>query len=217
MPSNVNEPNPAILKAESLFYASPHNEGYEKVVYSTLKKIELTCANDYATICRPSSKDALFLDTITKEALNYHKSSGSSRPDDNHGRIDHQDNQSPIPDDPSVVSLGYGDAGDTCMYLNNAKLSRSCQSVVADFHDLKKQYWEEEPKANDNRGVQHLSPYGPLNVKYPFFAIVSYPIIFFCWRRILFRSLKMKEMRDTAKGMTDPASNAQRKSYFCDC
>ena len=216
MPSNVNEPNPAILKAESLFYASPHNEGYEKVVYSTLKKIELTCANDYATICSPSSKDALFLDTITKEALNYHKSSGSSRPDDNHGRIDHQDNQSPIPDDPSVVSLGYGDAGDTCLYLNNAKLSRSCQSVVADFHDLKKQYWKEESAANGHPAKRSVAP-APVNVWCSFFAVVAYAVLLSYRNHVEHRRRKMKEMRDTAKGMTDPASNAQRKSYFCDC
>ena len=140
MASNVNETNPAILRAELSFYSGPHSEDYEKDVYSTLKKIELTCANDYDTICSAFTKDASFIDTTTKEALGYHKSSGPSRPDGNHGRIDYQDKKLPgLP----IVSLGYGDAGDMCMYLNNAKLSISCQLVVTDFCDLKMRYREE--------------------------------------------------------------------------
>ena len=104
------------------------------------------------------------------------------------------------------------------MYLNNAKLSISCQLVVTDFCDLKMRYREEQPNANDNRGLQLSSPCAPLNVKYPFLAIVSSTILFFCWRRIQRRRLNMHEMRDIAKGIeTDPALNAQRKSYFRDC
>ena len=102
-----------------------------------MKKIEVTCANDYASICSAFTKDASFIDTTTREDLGYHKSLGPSRPDDNHGRIDHEDNKSPVPDD------GYGDTGDMCMYLNNAKLSISCQLVVTDFRDLKEKYREE--------------------------------------------------------------------------
>ena len=210
MPSNVNETNPAVLHAELSFYANSHREDYEKDVYSGLKKIELTCATDYATVCRAFTKDALFDDTITRKTLDYHKSSGqSSRPDDNHGRINHQDNISPGPHDHFIASLGYGDAGDICMYLNYAKLSNNCQLVVADFRDLKEKYRKEE---------QHSPTYGPLNVKYPSFALVAFAILWFPFIYIERKRLKTKEMRAMVTGIeADPALDAQRKSCVCNC
>ena len=204
MPSNVNETNPAILKAELSFYASSHSDGYEEVVYSSLKKIELMCATDYATICSSYPKDALFVDTITREALDYHKPSGL---------IDHDDNQSPAPRDPIIGSLGYGDAGDMCMILNYAKLSHTCQSVVADFRDLKKQYGEEESVANGNQGEGHKRPSAYVDVRYPVFAIVTFAILLFCRVRIQRRKHKMKKMRAIVTGTeANPALNVQRKS-----
>ena len=209
MASNVNETNPAILRAELSFYSGPHSEDYENDVYSTLKKIELTCANDYDTICSAFTKDASFIDTTTKEALGYHKSSGPSRPDGNHGRIDYQDNKSPVPHDPLVVSLGYGDAGDMCMYLNNAKLSNSCQLVVTDFRDLKEKYRKEEPNATRNPGERDK---GFMNVVYSFYAIATFAIIISHRNCIKHKRQKMKEMR----AIVDPTLNAQRKSCFRD-
>ena len=163
----------------------------------------------YASICSAFTKDASFIDTTTKEALGYHKSLGPSRPDGNHRRIDHQDNKSPVPHDPLVVSLGYGDAGDMCMYLNNAKLSNSCQLVVTDFRDLKEKYRKEEPNANRNPGERDK---GFMNVVYSFYAIATFAIIISHRNCIKHKRQKMKEMR----AIVDPTLNAQRKSCFRD-
>ena len=190
--SNINETNPAVLKAVLSFYASSHSEDYEKAVYSTLKKIEVICANDYSTMCRAFSKDALF--------------------DDNHSLINRHYDQSPGPHDSFVVSLVYGDAGDMCMYLNYAQLSNTCQSVVADFGVLKEKYQEEEANANGELD------FGPVNVLYSFFATVAYATLLFCSNRDERRRRKMKEMRAVVTGIeADHALDAQGKSYFRDC
>ena len=46
-----------------------------------------------------------------------------------------------------VGSLGYGEAGDKCMYQNFQKLAAPCQSSVADLHSLRRQYLKEESTA----------------------------------------------------------------------
>ena len=79
---------------------------------------------------------------------------------DHHDRHDHHDHWGPPPppieeDYLFVGSLGYGDAGDMCVYQNFEKLAPQCQSSVADLHLLRKQYWEEEAD------MKHHGPHDP--------------------------------------------------------
>ena len=64
------EMNPDILKAELAFYASPRTEAYENAVYSTLKNIELTCANDFTTFCGISPMAASSFELLAPMPLN---------------------------------------------------------------------------------------------------------------------------------------------------
>ena len=50
-PSDMFEGNPDIAKAEISFLKTPHIRDCEETVYSTLKKIELTCAADFTSMC----------------------------------------------------------------------------------------------------------------------------------------------------------------------
>ena len=45
------ENNPNIVKAEVSFHKTPHNRDCEETVFSALKKIELTCAADFTSMC----------------------------------------------------------------------------------------------------------------------------------------------------------------------
>ena len=69
-----------------------------------------------------------------------------------HGHIDRDGRRGP--DQPPVMdgylfveSLGYGDAGNMCMYDNFQKLAAPCQSSVADLHSLTQQHWREKSLA----------------------------------------------------------------------
>ena len=43
--------NPVIAKAEFSIYSTPHIRDYIEAVNSTLKRIELTCASDFSSMC----------------------------------------------------------------------------------------------------------------------------------------------------------------------
>lgn len=65
--SDYYETNPQILKAELSFYSTPHTKDYEEAVYGTLKNIEMTCVDDYSTICAPTIEPSS--DMISNGAL----------------------------------------------------------------------------------------------------------------------------------------------------
>ena len=121
---------------------------------------------------------------------------------------------SPVMDDYLFVgSLGYGDAGDMCMYDNFQKLAAPCQSSVFDLNKLRQQHWKE-------KSIADYRPGGP-----GFFASLFVSFLMFSGILEHYRYLSRKKKRDNEKDAiatlelidADPALNAQCKPGFSAC
>ena len=325
-----SESNPVIAKAELSIYSTPHIRDYKEAVNSTLKRIELTCASDFNSMCagaadvawpfigqisfalrkrkilfhdRPlfrseaaigkqtvSNRETILVDRQGEEdnasqvyknlrgkndasrhevnsivgnvdgndwdvkgEMNHMKRKGEdglkhrdelyapnpnsehhyplepwspfirdkedSEDEGNHrGHNDHDGRRGP--DQPHVMddylyvgSLGYGDAGDMCMYDNFQKLAAPCQSFVFDLNDLRQQFWKEE-------SIADYRPVGP-----GVFAFLLVNFLMYSGILEYFRYLSRKKNRYTEKDAiatltlidADPTLKTQCKPCFSAC
>ena len=119
---------------------------------------------------------------------------------------------SPVMDDYLFVgSLGYGDAGDMCMYDNFQKLAAPCQSSIADLHSLRQQYWKEETMARNGRGDYSFFLSGVFVVLFVGLCILCRS---YCNHMAKERQTKMDTLATLALIDADPALKAQCKKCF---
>ena len=110
-----------------------------------------------------------------------------------------------------VGSLGYGDAGDMCMYDNFQKLAAPCQSSIADLHSLRQQYWKEETMARNGRGDHSFFLSGVFVVLFVGLCILRRS---YCSHMAKERQTKMDTLATLALIDADPALKAQCKKCF---
>ena len=101
------------------------------------------------------------------------------------------------------------------MYSNFAALAPTCQSAVADLHDLRQQYWDEESHAHGGRGHGGFHHDGPVCFWYPILGIVALAVGLVCRKRLIRKRQNKKDMHAILTAIeANPVMKAQSESLF---